>query len=76
LVSHALDKIVPENSRWILQHADENGNVRAVFLDGGARMAFLDGEEFTQLAESRETPVALFSDKSVVGVWRMRSAWD
>jgi hypothetical protein len=33
-------------------------------------MAFMDSEQLAELAESGETPVTFFSDKTVVCVWR------
>jgi hypothetical protein len=33
-------------------------------------MAFLNGEQLAELAESGETPITFFSDKAVVCVWK------
>jgi hypothetical protein len=59
---------VPQHACWVIEHAHEHGDIRAVVFDDGSGVTFLYREELAQLGETGETPVALLRDEAVMGV--------
>lgn len=63
-----LDEIVPEHACRVFQDTDEDTNIRRIVLDGRTRVAVLYAKQLPQLTESREAPITLLGDESVVRV--------
>ena len=65
---YSLDEIMPQYSCRILQDTNKDADLRAFVLYRRPRMTVLYAEQFTQLAETRETPIAFLRDKAMVRI--------
>lgn len=59
---------MPQHSRRILQHSHESRDIHLVSLNRWSSLSLLNGLQLPQVGESRESPVALFGDESMVGI--------
>jgi hypothetical protein len=57
---------VPQHTGWVFKYADKDRHIGTFILDRWSTVAFLNGKQLAQLAETGETPVAFFRDKTVV----------
>ena len=66
---HVLDKIVPQDPGWVLEYTNEYRNLGRLVFNCWSSISLLNIEEFSKLAEACETPIALLSNETMVGVW-------
>ena len=62
---------MPQHAGRILQYAYIDSNIRRFILDSWPRMPFLNVEQFPQLTEAGETPVAFLGDKPMMSIYRI-----
>ena len=66
--SYALDKIMPQNTRRILQYTHKHAYFRALVLYSRTGIPILYAEQLAQLAEARKTPVAFLRNEAMMCV--------
>ena len=59
---------MPQHAGRILQNSHINRNESRILFNRWAIVARLSVEQFTQLAEASETPVAFFGDETVMSI--------
>jgi hypothetical protein len=59
---------VPQHTGWVFKYSNKYRNVGTFVLNRWSTVAFLNGKQLAQLAETGKAPVTFFRNKTVVCV--------
>lgn len=60
---------MPQYASWVLQDPNKDGYIRALIFNDGPFLTILRIIKLSQVVKSRETPVALLGDETMMCVY-------